>query len=229
MRTMTRQTLGATLLAAGLLAACNDDPTDPNGPTAELRLLHATADLGAVDLLIDGEPVILGVTFGNASAITEVPAGTQQITVRSGGTVLGQLNAILTTEHINAVTVAQGVPQLSATVIPDTGAVATNRANIRLVNVVGSNTSDPTLLHVLINAPGVSPDSVARIGLDTKVASYGTLMYWDPGQFRFRYAPENTENVLTEVTFTVAAGEKKAVVLERDAAGTYKVQVVTEQ
>ena len=221
------------VLAAGVLtclvAACDDEPIGPNGPTAELRLLHATSDLGAVDLLIGGQAVITGITFGNASSITEVPAGTQRLVVRSGATVLGEIDANLSTSHVNAVTVASGVPQFSETVVPDTGVAASNRANIRLVNVVGPNTSDPTILDVLINFPGVNPDSTAVLGMDSKVASYGTLMYFDAGQFRFRFVPDGGSAILAETTFTVANGEKKAVVLQRDANGTYRVEVVTEQ
>ncbi|HEX9892336.1 MAG TPA: DUF4397 domain-containing protein [Gemmatimonadales bacterium] len=223
------QSLAAGALLTGLLMACSDDPTAPAGPTAELRLLHATSNLGALDVEVASSTVIQGITFGNASAITPVPAGLQHLTIRSGGTVVGQIDANLTTEHINAVTVVAGVPQLSSTVVPDTGQAAPNRANLRLVNVVGSNTADPTLLHVLINFPGVNPDSTARIGLDTKVASYGALMYFDPGSFRLRYVPQGQSTVLAETTFNIAAGEKKAVVLERDAAGTYRIQVLVEQ
>jgi hypothetical protein len=211
------------------VTACDDDPTDPNGPTAELRLLHATSDLGSVDLLIGGETVISGVSFGTASAITEVPAGPQRLVVRAGSTILGEIDANLSTSHVNAVTVASGVPQFSETVVPDTGVAASNRANIRLVNVVGPNTSAPTLLDVLINFPGVNPDSTAVLGMDSKIASYGTLMYFDAGQFRFRFVPDGGSAILAEANFSVANGEKKAVVLQRDANGTYRVEVVTEQ
>jgi hypothetical protein len=227
---MPHQTLRALSAACLLaLAGCGTEPNPPVGGDAELRLLHATADLGPLDVYIGDVRVIQGVTYGNTSAIAMVPDGQQHLVVRSGSTSIGELDATLSPAHINAVTVAAGVPQLSSTVIPDTGAVATNRANIRLVNVVGPTTADPTLLHVLVNFPGVSPDSTARLGLDTKIASYGTLMYFDPGHFRFRFVPQNTTTVLTEVEFDVAAGEKKAVVLERAADGSYHAQVVVEQ
>lgn len=212
-----------------VLAGCGTDPNPSMGGDAELRLLHATENLGPLDVYIGDVRVIQGVTFGNTSAIAMVPDGAQHLVVRSGSTDVGELDATLTTAHINALTVAAGVPQLSSTVIPDTGAVATDRANIRLVNVVGPTTADPALLHVLVNFPGVNPDSTARLGIDTKVASYGTLMYFDPGHFRFRFVPRDTDTVLTEVEFEVAAGETKAVVLEREADGSYRAQVVVEK
>lgn len=222
-------TLRYWLAAAVCLApAACDDSTSPGENDAELRLLHATSDLGALDVEVGGTTVISGVAFGHTSEIVMVPSGMQQIIVRSNGTVVGQIEGQLTTAHLNALTVAAGIPQLSATVIPDTGQVATDRANLRLVNVAGSNTDEPFMLHVLISAPGLAPDSIVRIGLDTRVGSYSSLIYFDPGEFLLRYVPENTETVLTQTTFNIAAGETKVAILQRDAAGNYSVQVVME-
>jgi hypothetical protein len=222
-------TLRYWLAAAVCLApAACDDSTSPGENDAELRLLHATSDLGSLDVQVGDETVISGVTFGHASEVVLVPSGMQRITVRSGGTVIGEIDGELTTAHLNALTVAAGIPQLSATVIPDTGQVATDRANLRLVNVAGSNTDEPFMLHVLISAPGLAPDSIVRIGLDTRVGSYSSLIYFDPGAFLLRYAPENTETVLTQAAFDIAAGETRVAILQRDAEGNYSVQVVIE-
>ena len=118
--------------------------------------------------------------------------------------------------------------QFSSVIALDTGAVATDRANIRMVNVVGSNTDDPNVLAVKVTAAGV--DSVMTFGVDTRIARYGTLMYFDPGEFTFIFRPEGDDDtVLTEVTFSVAAGQTKDVVLERAADGTYSASVVIEQ
>ncbi|HET9512708.1 MAG TPA: DUF4397 domain-containing protein [Gemmatimonadales bacterium] len=222
------RTLRYWLAAAACFAVACDDSTSPDENDAELRLLHATSDLGALDVEVGGTTVISGVAFGHTSEIVMVPSGIQQIIVRSNGTIVGQIEGQLTTAHLNALTVAAGIPQLSATVIPDTGQVATDRANLRLVNVAGSNTDEPFMLHVLISAPGLAPDSIVRIGLDTRVGSYSSLIYFDPGEFLLRYAPENTETVLTQATFDIAAGETKVAILQRDAAGNYTVQVVIE-
>jgi hypothetical protein len=211
---------------AAVIAGCSDS-TPPVEDDAELRVVHATASLGAVDVLIDGEPILSGVSFG-ASRGAQVPSGTHQLTFRAGGTVLGEITADLTTDHVNAVVVANGAPQLSATVIPDTGAVAAARANLRLVNVVGANVSDPTNLQVLINFPGVSPDSTARLGMDAKVASYSSLLYFDPGHFRLRYVPAGTNTVLAEAEFDIPVGQVRVAVLQRDANGQYRVSIATE-
>jgi hypothetical protein len=92
---------------------------------------------------------------------------------------------------------------------------------------VGANSSPPTLLAVKVTAP--APDTVMTFGIDTQIARYGTLMYFDPGTFTFRFQPDRSSTVLTQVTFDVAAGQTKAVVLERAADGTYSASVVIEE
>jgi hypothetical protein len=64
--------------------------------------------------------------------------------------------------------------------------------------------------------------------MDSKVASRGPLMYFDPGHFTFTYLPQGSSTVLTKVEFDMAAGEKKAVVLERAEDGTYSASVLIE-
>lgn len=220
------------LAGVGLVAAgCDESPIGPPGGTAALRLLHASAATGAVDVLVGTSRVISNVTFGNGSAIAYVAAGSQELLVRSGSQVLGQLSVTLSTSHVNTVVLANGSARLSD-VVTDTGAVNPTRGNVRLVNVVGPNSSDPTLLQALLSATnqqGQAPDSVQKFGFDAKVASYGTLMYLTPGQVTVKFVPQGTSTVLTQVTFAVAAGEAKAVVLERAAGGAYTAQVVTEK
>jgi hypothetical protein len=216
------------LPALPALTACSDyTSTSVFGSPAQLKVVHAASAVGAVDVRLDGTSVISGLSFGQSSTPTAVPSGAHRLTFRSGGTTVAAVDVNLTTSGINAVTLSADTAQVTP-VTPDTGHAATNRANIRVINIAGTNSSPPTMLSVLINFPGVSTDSVARLGLDATVPSHGPLMYFDPGSFRFRFVPENTTTVLTEVEFTVAAGEKKAVVLERSAAGAYSAKVVTE-
>jgi Domain of unknown function (DUF4397) len=227
---ITRSSISILLGIAAGAAACDNATTPSSGANdADLKLVHASANVGAVDVDVGGQTVITGLTYGNSSALTRVTAGAQRVRVRHGATTIAEVDAMLSTVHVNALTLTDDTVQVSTTVTPDTGQAISNRANIRLINVVGESTSDPTLLYALINAPGVSPDSVARIGMDTKIASHGSLMYFDPGHFRFRFAPQaNVSNVLADVDFDVVAGQKRAVVLRRDAGGVYHAEVVAE-
>lgn len=209
------------------LAACTGDDDGPTGDTAQLRLLHARPTQGAIDVDIGGRTVIQGVTYGNASAVAGVPGGRQRVVVRSGSQVLRDFDQVLSGQVVNSLLVSADSVQFADEVVPDTGSVAIDRANIRLVNVVGPNGDPPTLLHAKLRAP--APDSIMTFGMDTRVARYGTLMYFDPGEFTIRFQPMESSTVLAEATFTVAAGETRAVVLQRAENGDYAVTIVEEE
>jgi hypothetical protein len=178
---------------------------------------------------VAGSAVIRGVSYGNTSPVVVVPSGSQQLIVRAGSQVVGTMTGNLSTSHINNVVVADGIAALSSVVDNDTGSVAPARANIRLVVTAAENTTDPTLLQALLNWSG-DPDSTMRFGIDTKVARYFSLMYFNPGHFTIKYVPTGTDGpILTQAQFDVAAGEKKALVLSRGSDGVYKVEVVVEK
>lgn len=222
-----RHTVAA--IAMVVLAAACGDSSSPGTAQAALTIVHATSTLDPIDVMVGDEPVVTGLAYGEASAPIAVSSGIQRIIVHVGNDTIADFQTTLTTEHVNALVVANGAAQVSESIIPDTGAVAPARANLRLVNVVGTNLSDPTLLDVLINFPGVGPDSTARIGgIDTKIARYNSLMYFDAGSFRLRYVPQGTTDVLAEVEFDIAVGEVKVAVLQRAANGTYTITIVEE-
>lgn len=223
---LSRLRAASLVLVAGALLACSDDDADPQGNTAELRMVHADPAAGPIDVEVGGEVVLQDVAYGTTSAPASIPAGVQHVVLRTGSGVLAQLDEEMSEQRINSLLLSAGGAQFATQVIADTGAAATNRANIRMVNVVGANTEDPVLLDVKLTAP--APDSVMTFGLDTRIASYGTLMYFDPGQFTMKFQPQGSPTVLTEVTFAVAAGEVKAVVLERAEDGGYSASVVVE-
>ena len=219
------------LLVSALLAACSSS-TDSGGGgqvDAGLRAVHASPAVGPIDVLVDGTPVITGLAYGASSPEVIIHAGQRHFVIRSGATVLGDMQHTATDSHVNSLVIAGGVPQFSAVVVPDTGQTAPSKANLRLVNMVGTNLSPPTQLQVLIKAPNANPDSVATSNLDATVAVYWSLMYFDPGQFDIRYVPAgDTTTTLASASFTIAAGEKKAVVLGRADDGTYYVNVALE-
>lgn len=220
-------------LAAGIglvtVVACSDTVIDPPEDGAELRLIHASAGSGSVDLEIGGQVVIRGVPYGKTSPLVVVPSGAQHLVVRTGNSIIGTIDGTLSSARVNSVVVSGGAAQLASVVDGDTGSVAPNRANIRLVTVATTNTAAPTLLHALFNWAGL-PDSTIKFGLDATVARYGTLMYFDPGNFTIKYVAQGTTTpIVAQAAFSVAAGEKKALVLSRLPDGTYHVEVVTEQ
>ena len=222
--------IGTTLFAlsfAALVACDGTTSISTNDQSAQLKVVHAAQSLGAVSVDVGNNTVISGLTYGNTSGLTNVPSGAQRLRFRAAGVEIAHLDVTLSATGITAVALSGDTAQVTP-VTPDTGQAATNRANVRMINIAGENASTPYMLSVLVNYPGVSADSVAMFGMDSRVPSHGSLMYFDPGHFRFRFVPQGTTTVLTEVEFDVTAGQKKAVVLERSAGGAYSAKVVTE-
>jgi hypothetical protein len=217
-------------MLAVIAMACSDSTgTHPTpGPTVILQAIHATPSLGGIDVLVAGTPVITGLTFGQSSGPVAIPGGIQQVVVRAGATILADMSHDLTHDHANNLIIADSAPRFTDVVVPDTGQPSPLKSNLRLVNVVGSNTSPPTQLQVRIHAPNANPDSVVTSNLDATIASYWSLMYFDPGSFTVQFVPSGSATVLAEVSFDVVAGEKRDVILSRSADGAYHAEVVTE-
>ena len=218
----------SVLLLAALAVACSD-PADPNAAAgkAELTVVHASSAIGPIDVRVADLSVVTGLAYGRSSGARLVPAGTRLITVRTGDSTIAEFDATLTAGEGTALTIGEDTTQMG-TVIPDTGIVVSHRANVRLVNVVGATSADPTLLTMRLNFPDVAPDSTALIGLDAKVASHGPLMYFNPGHFRAVFVAQGSTTALAQTEFDVAAGETAIIVLERSANGAYSVKIVKE-
>ncbi|WP_150912712.1 DUF4397 domain-containing protein [Marinobacter halotolerans] len=74
------------LAGSFLVAGCSDsDGVAPKGPTANVRVLHASPDAPAVDVAIDGDVVLTSVEFQQGTGYLEVPAGAREVSILVGG------------------------------------------------------------------------------------------------------------------------------------------------
>jgi hypothetical protein len=62
-----------------------DENQAPSGNQARLRAVHLSPDAPAVDIAADGNVLVEGLEFGNASEYVEVPAGSYTLQVRPAG------------------------------------------------------------------------------------------------------------------------------------------------
>lgn len=63
-----------------------DENQVPSGDQTRLRAVHLSPDAPAVDIAADGDVLVKGLEFGNASDYVEVPAGSYTIEIRPAGT-----------------------------------------------------------------------------------------------------------------------------------------------
>ncbi len=236
---MQRNPAGFIPIALLLAIGCGSD-TEPNpepGPTAEVRLLHGAVDATSLDLLVGNTVVLNGVEFRHTSGFVEVPAGVRTLAVRKSGnsSVLRSLETTLTAGARYSI-VAGGVVLSVAPVSEalDTGAVKTDRANLRIINVASTpdsgNTAPQDLLDVHITAPGASlAGHNPQLSLDARSSSYSTLLYFDPGNWVVRFTRAGTTDVVAaSETTAIGSGQVRAFMLEKLAGGTYRLTVVAE-
>jgi hypothetical protein len=83
----TRYTIAATNAVASIEAQVLVDEPRPTAASAQLRIVHFSADTPAVDVRPDGgSPIATGLAYPNASAYLDVPGGTYDLEVCATGT-----------------------------------------------------------------------------------------------------------------------------------------------
>jgi hypothetical protein len=231
-------TLGAAALLA--LLACSDTG-GPSEGTVTMRMMHTAAGASALDLMVGGRVIAGGVQFERASAPATAPGGPQTLAVRRTGesAVLASKNITLTPGADYTVMVSGSLADLVLTpsVVVDTGNARPDRANLRIINIStivmpadSSNLPPPIPLDVFITAPNAALAGLpSQLSLDARVSSYSSLIYFDPGTLMVRFVtPGTTTVVASTAAIPIAAGEVRAVTLQRQSDGTWRTSVVVE-
>lgn len=237
----TRLVAGMLTLAA--LASCSE----PGGPaggegTATIRMMNAASGTSALDLVVGGKLVAGGVAYQQASPGVTVPGGMQTLAVRPTGEsgILASKSAELLPGGKYTLMVSGSATALVLTpsVVVDTGNALPDRANLRIINVStvvmpqdSAQAPPPIPLEVYISAPGVPlPAAGSQLSLDARFSSYSTLIYFDPGTYVVRFVTPGTTTVVAETeAFPVAAGQVRAITLQRQPDGVWRTSVVAEE
>ena len=238
---MNRARLGALGGAALLALAACSDTGGPSEGTVTMRMMHTAAGASALDFIVGGQVIAGGVQFERASAPATAPGGPQTLAVRRTGesAVLASKNITLTpgAEYTVMVSGSLGDLVLTPSVVVDTGNARPDRANLRIINIStivmptdSSNMPPPIPLDVYITAPGVALAGLpSQLSLDARISSYSSLIYFDPGSLMVRFVtPGTTTVVATTAAIPIAAGEVRAVTLQRQSDGTWRTSVVVE-
>ena len=226
------------LLATVLLSGACGSGEGPND-AALLRLMHARTGAPAVNLLANGETVVDGIAFSEASEFAEVAGGTTNLEIRPAGG--GAALSTRTTElepgsrytllfsHSGAdselrlvADTATGLPLEPPPTEPgDTGAIpGESKVKLRMIH----NASDAPPIDVYLTnygaalgGPSIEPFTYG-VGLDPAFPGYFER---DPGTWQVRFTADGTEEVLADTgPIQMAAGQVRSVILfSSDSAG----------
>ena len=211
--------LSAVLLASGA-AACSDDSSTNPTPQARLRVVHASPDAPAVDVLVDGAVVLNDVPFEAASGYLAVPAGARNVQVRASGTttVVIDVTPTLVAGTDYTVLAVGPVASIEPLLLTDENTPpAAGNAKVRLVH------ASPTagLVDIYITAPGadISVATPALANVDFKAASpYVTA---PAGDYQVRVTAAGTKTVALDTgTLTLGAGQiRTGIALDAPGGG----------
>lgn len=222
--------VGTLLLAAG---ACGDSTTPtPLTGNARLQVVNTLTNVGSVDVLVGGKLAIAALPAGQASLVTAVPEGMQDVAVRATGSsatphavslnlVAGDTTTVLT---IDSSTI------LNPWVLTDTGSVVpAGRTKLRVVNFVDSATS--------ILAWRTQPDWSDFITVQFPFPAWNASPYLesDPGDWRVLIAtaayqggvPALTDTLAMTEAITIPAGQSRTVIAMDDGSGGVTLVVIT--
>ena len=163
----------AALVAAALvMAGCDSSsglnlPGVVNPPTADLQVLHASADAPAVNVLLDGNPVLQGVDYKQGSGRLQVGARTHSVAVEGllpGGataTVIAPVDLTLNADTTYTVAAVGPVSAIEAVVVSQPR-TAVSAGSARL-NVLHAAASAPAV-DVFVTTPGADLTATAPTG-----------------------------------------------------------------
>ncbi len=212
------------LLAVGLVGC--DSNGGGEGPTAQVRFMHASADAGAVDVLVNGEEVASGVTFSEnvasptVSDYIGVPVDAEseiEVQDADGNTVFSttagaanlQENAQYTVIVAGAVAAGDNTPQPIVLRDRFETQLADDQVGIRLVH----GSAGAGAVDIYLTSPGDNLD-----GEDPLVSNFQFTNSF-PGGFAGQFAPQAVSQEGSELSVT-PAGQKSPVVLNLKVGGS---------
>ena len=215
------QKLALAALAVFALAACDDD-SDPVAPqTAQVRVVHASADAPNVDVLVDGNAVLANVPFKAASDYLAVTSGSRNFKVRATGTttVVIDANAPLMTGSAYTVIATGPVASIAPLVLQD-DLTAPAAGNIKLRLVHASPTAGE--VDIYVTAPGTDIATADPTLAGVAFREFSPYLSAPAGTYRVRVTPAGSKTVAIDVNnVALAAGQiRTAVAVDAPGGGT---------
>jgi hypothetical protein len=219
---LKKQTLAVALLSTlAITTACGDDkdPVAPT-PTAQLRVVHASADAPNVDVLVDGAAALTNVAFKGVSNYLSVPAGARNLKVRAAGTstVVIDQSATLTAGRSYTVLATGPVASIAPLVLEDdlTSPTAGN-VKVRLVHASPSAGN----VDIYVTAPDASIADATPTLSNVAFRAASPYLEVPAGTYRVRVTPAGSKTVAIDVNdVALAAGQiRTAVALDAPGGG----------
>ena len=209
------------------VAGCDDDPVTVVGdPFTALRVINAAS--GPVDVLVDGQRVLVALAPSAVSMRLPISAAQHSVQLRATGTASTTASLAVSVSPGRTATVyaRPAASGLAAAALSDTGAApVAGKSKLRVV-------------HLAANAPALDvwrtqPDYTTPISIMFTIAylTESNYMQSDPGAWTVSVTREGETApfLATSGTVTVGAGEVRTVVLLDAPGNGVKIEPLDEQ
>jgi len=203
---------GAVLLAVG----CGG-----GGGQAQLRVLNASPNIGAVDVLVDGATVASGIGYETATSYISVKTGSRHLQIEPTGSTTVAIDTTLNLAGSSQTTVIalNFAASISPVVLTDsTTAPTSGDAQIRVVNASPSMGS----VDVYIVAPGTDLTTTTPVAQSLAFQSATSYTSEVAGTWEIFFTVPGTTFILLDTgPISFSSGQNRTVVSLNGAAGGY--------
>jgi hypothetical protein len=210
------------LLAAGALTAACDDDEGNTGPEsqARVRIVHASPDAPAVDVLVDDAEVLSGVPYRTASDYLELSDGEHNLKVNAAGTATTVIDADVELEDgADYTVIAGGLLEAIEPIVlvDDNGAPAAGSVRIRAVHGAPSAPA----VDVYVTAPGADLASATPALTAVQFGDVADYLEAPAGDYQVRVTAAGTKTVVIDSgALTLASGQiRTAIAVEATGGG----------
>jgi hypothetical protein len=222
-------TSSLALIVAILGTACSDG--DTTGPSAgsRVRVVHASPDAPAVDVLVDGTRVLSNVPYATASDYLAVAAGSRALEVNAAGTATTVIDADLTlADGADYTVLASGLLADIEPIVARDDNTAPASGNVRLRVIHGAPSAPAVDLYV--TAPGVDLATATATLSNVPFGAVSDYLEVPAGTYQVRVTPAGTKTVVIDTgSFTLASGQvRTAIAIDAPGGGAPFAAVLLE-
>jgi hypothetical protein len=210
---MKLKLLTLLLAASALTAACSDDDNDtgPEGQ-ARLRVVHASPDAPAVDVLVDDAAALSNVEYLTASDYVELADGAHNVKVNAAGTSTTVIDAdVDLADGTDYTVIASGLLEAIQPIVleDDNSTPAAGTARVRAIHGAPSAPA----VDVYVTAPGADLEAASPALSNVAFGAVADYLEVPAGDYQVRVTPAGTKTVVIDSgALTLTSGQVRTAI-----------------
>jgi uncharacterized protein DUF4397 len=210
---MKLKLLTLLLAASALTATCSDDDnnTGPEGQ-ARVRVVHASPDAPAVDVLVDDAAALSNVDYLTASDYVELADGAHNVKVNAAGTSTTVIDAdVDLADGTDYTVIASGLLESIQPIVleDDNSTPAAGTARVRAIHGAPSAPA----VDVYVTAPGADLEAASPALSNVAFGDVADYLEVPAGDYQVRVTPAGTKTVVIDSgALTLTSGQVRSAI-----------------